>query len=106
MLTLETAVLKQITFFYSTYILLFYLVVSVIRSGNAIALLTKIIVAGTSVVSGCAAFESRTRFNVFEHLSALVPFLIVTPYQVANEAEACSVRSRPRSTRSHSAFCS
>ena len=104
-LTLETAVLKQITFFFS-YILLFYLVVSVIRSGNAIALLTKIIVAGTSVVGVCAAFESRTRFNVFEHLSALVPFLIVTPTRWPTSAEACSVRSRPRSTRSHSAFCS
>jgi hypothetical protein len=82
--TLETAVLKQITFFFS-YILLFYLVVSVIRSGTAIALLTKMIVAGTAVVGVGAAFESRTRYNVFEHISALFPFLIVTPYQVDNE---------------------
>jgi polysaccharide biosynthesis protein PslJ len=71
---LETAVLKGITFFLS-FILLYFMIVSVIRSGPAIQVLTKLLVCGTAAVSVSAVVEQRRHFNLFDHVGTVLPFL-------------------------------
>jgi hypothetical protein len=66
--------IKQITFFVS-FILVFYLIVSVVRSRETIDLLARVLVGGGALVGLSTIVEARTGFNVFNHLSKVVPVL-------------------------------
>lgn len=67
-------VLKSLTFLLS-FILLTYLIASVVRPGRDVDLLLEILVVGGAVLSVLAVIESRTHFNVFDHLGSVFPFL-------------------------------
>jgi O-antigen ligase/polysaccharide polymerase Wzy-like membrane protein len=71
---LGSYVVKSLTFFLA-FILVFYLVVSVARSFDQVARLVKILVGGGSVVGVLAIIESRTQYNVFDHLHSVFPIL-------------------------------
>lgn len=61
--------------FLASFVLVFYMVVSVIRTPERAELLLKVLVASGTVVAAFAVIESRTDLNVFDHLSRVVPVL-------------------------------
>jgi hypothetical protein len=65
---------KQLTFL-ASYLVLFFLIVSVTSRQTDIDLLTKVLVGGGAAVAVVAVVQSRTGFNPFDHLSKVVPFL-------------------------------
>ena len=71
---LETEVAKALTFF-ASFLLVFYFVVSVVRTRAHVDLLVKVIVACGAVVAGAAVVESRTEYNVFNDIPRLIPLL-------------------------------
>ena len=71
---LQSVVLKGLTFFIS-FVLLHYLIVSVVRSRQTIERLTKFLVSGVAVAAVFAVVEQRTGFNLFDHISNVIPFL-------------------------------
>jgi polysaccharide biosynthesis protein PslJ len=70
----DAEVAKSLSFFASFFVIV-YLIVSVIRSQDRINLLVKVLTLGGAVVAGFAVIESRTGYNVFNHLSGVVPLL-------------------------------
>jgi O-antigen ligase len=73
-LGVQKEVVKTLTFFASFFIL-FYLVVSVVRTHGQIHGIVRVLVACTSFVALSALIESRTHFNFFNHLHPLLPGL-------------------------------
>ena len=73
-LGVQTEVLKGIMFL-ASFLLVFYLIVSVIRTRELVDFLVKVLVAGGAILAVFAIVESRTGYNAFEHLGAVVPFL-------------------------------
>jgi O-antigen ligase len=71
---LGSYVVKSLTFFLS-FVLLFYLIVSVIRSERQVAILTRVLVLGGTIVAAAAILERRTGYNVFHHLQGVIPGL-------------------------------
>ena len=71
---LQSAVLKSITFSLS-FVLLYYLIVSVVGSRLTVERVTKFLVSGVAVVASFAIVEQRTSFNVFDHVTTVLPFL-------------------------------
>lgn len=67
-------VLKKVLFLLSFY-LMFYLIVSVIRSPQSILTIAKVLVAGSAVVGFFGVVEARTGYNVFDHLRDVLPIL-------------------------------
>ena len=78
----EPTVIKKVMFL-ASFVLLFYLIVSCIRSVEAVDSLTKILVGGGAVVAACAIAESRTDFNVFNHVASVIP--VLDPFRVPTE---------------------
>src|SRR5262245_3066287 len=72
--SLATPVLKSLTFFLS-FIFIVYVLVSLVRTQAEVERLVRILVVGGAVISGAAIIESRTGFNVFNHLDRFLPFL-------------------------------
>jgi O-antigen ligase/polysaccharide polymerase Wzy-like membrane protein len=70
----QTDVLKAITFF-ASFLLLFYFIVSVVRSFGVVDFLVKVLVGGGALVGALAVLENRTGYNVFDHLGGVVPLL-------------------------------
>ena len=64
-LTVEA--LKKSLFLLS-FVLTFYFIVSVFRSEDMILRITRIIVAGVSIVAFFGIVEARTGYNLFDHL--------------------------------------
>lgn len=73
-LAVDAEVTKQLTFF-ASFVLVFYLIVSVVRTFEQVERLVRVLVGGAAVVSLFAIFESRTGYNIFDHLSTAVPLL-------------------------------
>ena len=71
---LGPAVLKAITFFLS-FVLVHYLLISVVRSRRTVENLTKFLVSGTAAVSVFAVVEQRTTFNIFDHVAKVLPLM-------------------------------
>ena len=71
---LGSAVLKAITFFLS-FVLVHYLLISVVRSRRTVEALTKYLVVGTAAVATFAIVEQRTTFNIFDHVAKVLPLL-------------------------------
>ena len=67
-------VVKSLTFFVS-FLLVLYLIASTIRRIADVEFLTKTLVGGGAVVAFFAIVEARTGYNVFNHLSRVIPFL-------------------------------
>ena len=67
-------VVKTLTFFASFFIL-FYVIVSVVRTRERLDFLIRVLVASGTIVAFSALVESRTNFNVFNHLSRVLPML-------------------------------
>ena len=67
-------VAKDLTFLLS-YLVVFFLIVSVTIRRNQVDFLLKMIVGGGAILAGCAILESRTHFNPFDHLSTVIPIL-------------------------------
>lgn len=72
-LPLQAAVLKALTFFVS-FVLVYYLFVSVVRTRRTVETLTKVLVSGTAVVAALAIVEQRTGFNAFDRMAEILPF--------------------------------
>jgi hypothetical protein len=70
----EAEVVKGLTFF-ASFLLVFYLVVSTVRTRETVDLLAKVLVAGGAVVAVLALVESRSGFNAFDHLARVFPLL-------------------------------
>lgn len=70
----STEVDKRLMFF-SSFILVLYITTSVIRRLDAVDLLAKTLVSCGGIVAFFAIVEARTGFNVFNHLSRVIPFL-------------------------------
>jgi O-antigen ligase len=66
---------KALMFFVSFFLVL-YLAASVIRRLDEVDFLAKTLVGGGAVVGLFAIVEARTGFNVFNHVSRVMPFLI------------------------------
>jgi hypothetical protein len=69
-------VTKGLTFLLS-YVLVFYLIVSVVRTLPHVRLLVKVLVGGGAVVAFFALVESQTGFNIFNRLADVAPFLVL-----------------------------
>jgi hypothetical protein len=71
---LGSAVMKSVTLFLS-FVLVHYFVLSIIRSKGAIENVVKLLVSGTAVVAFFSIVEQRTKFNIFDHVTTVLPFL-------------------------------
>jgi polysaccharide biosynthesis protein PslJ len=67
-------VVKELSFFVS-YVLVFYLVVSVIRRRSEIDFLVTFLAGGGATLAVAALVQAATGFNVFDHLTTVMPFL-------------------------------
>jgi O-antigen ligase len=65
---------KSLTFFLS-FVILLYVLASVIRTQAAIDTLVKALVLGGTIVAAFAIVEARTGFNVFNQLDRVLPML-------------------------------
>jgi len=81
--TTSSYVAKSLTFFLS-FVLLYFFVVSVLRNKESIRLILKVMVAVGTGVAVFALVERRTEYNVFHHLSSVLPFL---HYEGARESD-------------------
>lgn len=71
---LDSNVVKAFTFFFS-FVLVFYVIVSVVRQPKRVDGLVKLLVCGGVVVAVLSVVESRTGVNYFDRLPRLLPFL-------------------------------
>lgn len=71
---LGTYVAKDLLFF-ASFLLVVYLVASVIRSADDLDYVLKVMVGGGAVVALTLLFERRFLYNVFDHLEGVVPLL-------------------------------
>jgi polysaccharide biosynthesis protein PslJ len=67
-------VVKSLTFFASFFVL-FYVIVSLVRTRSGLDRLIRLLVLCGSGVGLAAVLESRTNYNVFNHLGSFLPFL-------------------------------
>jgi O-antigen ligase len=74
----STDVTKALLLFASFYVV-FYFIVSVVHSQRAIESVVKTLVAGTAGVAVFALLERRTGYNVFNHLSGVIPLVNYVP---------------------------
>jgi O-antigen ligase len=65
---------KQL-FFFLSFILLFFLIVSVIRTPQQVRVLVNVLVVGGTIVAVLALVERRSGYNAFDDLARLIPFL-------------------------------
>ncbi|TMC48138.1 MAG: hypothetical protein E6J20_18975, partial [Chloroflexi bacterium] len=65
---------KVLTFFVS-YVVVFYLVVSLLRRARDIDFLAGLLAAGGAVLGFFGVFESVTHYNVFNHLKMILPIM-------------------------------
>lgn len=72
--SLSADILKSLLFFVS-FIILYYLILSVIRTPEAIDRVVRALAVGATALGISAIVESRTGYNVFDHLSKVVPIL-------------------------------
>lgn len=93
-LGVDAEVTKKLTFFASFFITL-YLVVSVARRAGVVEILVKTFVSAGAVVAAFAVVETRTGYNVFDHLSGVIPFL-----ELAGPTDEATRGGRLRATAS------
>jgi O-antigen ligase/polysaccharide polymerase Wzy-like membrane protein len=69
-LAVDANVLKELTFLFS-FILVLYIIVSVVRTRQTLDLMLKVLVGGGAIVALLAVIEARAGFNVFDRLGGL-----------------------------------
>ncbi|HET8606523.1 MAG TPA: O-antigen ligase family protein [Gaiellaceae bacterium] len=72
--SLGSYVVKSLTFF-ASFLLVFYVVVGVVRSGRDVDRIVRVLVGGGAVIAFFALIERRTGYNVFNDLGRVVPLL-------------------------------
>jgi hypothetical protein len=88
----EEDVAKALSFFLS-FLLVFYLVVSVVRTREHVDFLLAVLVGCGAVVAGLAIIESRTEFNAFDRLSDYLPLLEPASLVSAENQEGRGLRA-------------
>jgi O-antigen ligase len=88
----EPAVVKGVTFLLSFFLLLF-LIASVVRTTDQVDRLLRVLVGGGAVVAALAILESRAHYNVFDHLSGVIPVLEPGDFSVASSEEGRGARA-------------
>ena len=88
----EPVVVKGVTFLLSFFLLLF-LIASVVRTREQIDRLLRVLVGGGAVLAGFAILESRTQYNLFSHLSGVIPLLEPADFSVASSVEERGARA-------------
>lgn len=76
-LGVQSEVIKGLMFL-GSFFLISYLIVSVAPTRSDVERLIEVICAGGGVVGIFALIEFRTRFNAFDHLHSIMPFLVST----------------------------
>jgi hypothetical protein len=71
---LGSYVIKSLTFF-ASFLLVFYVVVSLVRTERDVDTIVKVLVGGGGVIALFALIERRTGYNVFNDLGRVVPLL-------------------------------
>jgi O-antigen ligase len=72
--SLSSVVVKGQTFFISFFVV-FYLVVSLVRTRTDLRFFVKLLAAGGGVVAAFGIVERRTDYNIFNHLQTFFPLL-------------------------------
>ncbi len=72
---LQSEVLKAVTFLFSFFVV-FYLVVSVVRTREALDKIAKTLVLGGGIIGFLAVVEVRTGFSPFTHVHQVIPILV------------------------------
>lgn len=72
--SLSSYVAKALTFFLS-FVLVYFVITTVIRRREQILFLLRMLVIGTSLIALAGVVEQRTGYNVFFHLHPVLPFL-------------------------------
>jgi hypothetical protein len=67
--SVQSDVVKSLTFLLS-YFLVFFLIASVVRKGDTLDFLIKVLVSGGAIVAFFALVEFRTGFNIFDKVAA------------------------------------
>jgi O-antigen ligase len=88
----EPAVVKGATFLLSFFLLLF-LIASVVRTTAQVDRLLRVLVGGGAILAAFAILESRTQYNVFSHLSGIVPLLEPADFSVVSSVEERGARA-------------
>jgi hypothetical protein len=70
----SSSVWKSLTFLVS-FLLVFYLIVSVVRNLRDLDFLVRVLVGGGAVVALFGIIEARLQFNIFNHLDRVIPGL-------------------------------
>ncbi|MGH3112435.1 MAG: O-antigen ligase family protein, partial [Gaiellaceae bacterium] len=70
----EDDVVKELMFF-GSFLLVFYIIVSVGRPLGNLDRIVKVMLGGGAVVAALALIESRTGFNLFDRFSGVIPLL-------------------------------
>jgi hypothetical protein len=78
---LDTPVVKFFSFFLS-FLVLVYVLVSLVRSERLVTTFLKVMVGSTAVLAVLAVVEARSGFNLFNHLHRVLPFLKQDPFFV------------------------
>ena len=73
-LNVHTEVTKQLTFF-ASFLLVFYLIVSVVRTMEHVDRIVRMLVGGGAIVAALSLVESWTGYNAFDHLDGILPLL-------------------------------
>jgi hypothetical protein len=69
-LGVDSKVIKELTFLFS-FILVFYLMVSVVRTRPTVNLMLKVLVGCGALIAVLAIIEARTAYNIFDRLDVL-----------------------------------
>jgi len=72
--TVETHVVKQLSYF-GSFVIVLCLIVSVVRTHEQVDAMVKVLVGCGSVVAFFALIQAKTGYNIFDHLTSFVPFL-------------------------------
>jgi polysaccharide biosynthesis protein PslJ len=76
--------IKQLSFF-ASFLLVFYLIVSVVRTQATVDFLVRMLVGGGAIVGFLTIVEARTHYNVFNHLERVMPLLREQPMAVVGQ---------------------
>ena len=71
---IQSFVIKQLLFLLS-YLVVVYLIVSVVRRFEDVDFLARVLTGGGAVVAFFAIIEARTGYDIFNHLQTAIPFL-------------------------------
>ena len=71
-------VAKTLTF-YLSFILVYYLTATAVRSRESVLVLLRLMAGGGAVIGALGLIEREKAYNAFDHLHTLLPFLILQP---------------------------